>query len=142
MWRIEEMARLAWQEAREGSGAGSGAGGNSSSRVWRSNKSQPGTAAAAADTFSTEIKGSQQRSDRVDSSSATAENSNESGNFSARAATGSTTGSSAESPKVTPTELGKNAVIAAWDFMVLNVERPEVKQRGKGKQAHLQLKDF
>jgi hypothetical protein len=137
MWRIEEMARLAWQEAREGSGAGSGAGGNSNSRVWRSNKSQPGTAATG-----TEVKGSQQRSDAVNSSSATAERSNESGNSSARAATNSTIGSGAERPKVQHTELGKNAVIAAWDFMVLNVERPEVKQRGKGKQAHLQLKDF
>jgi hypothetical protein len=78
----------------------------------------------------------------VNSSNATTENGSDSVGTSARAATGSTTGSSAVSPKVTPTELGKNAVIAAWDFMVLNVERPEVKQRGKGKQAHLQLKDF
>jgi hypothetical protein len=139
MWRIEEMARLAWQEAREGSGASSGAGGNSNSRVWRSNKTQPG---AVADTTGTEVKGSQQRSDAVNSSSATAESSSESGNSSARAATNSTIGSGAESPKGQHTELGKNAVIAAWDFMVLNVERPEVKQRGKGKQAHLQLKDF
>jgi hypothetical protein len=138
MWRIEEMARLAWQEAREGSGASSGAAGNSNSRVWRSGRTQPGT---TADTTSTEVKGSQQRSDAVDSSNTAAKNSNESGNSSARAAASSGTVST-EIPKVPPTELGKNAVIAAWDFMVLNVERPEVKQRGKGKQAHLQLKDF
>jgi hypothetical protein len=133
MWRIEEMARLAWQEAREGSSGG----GNGNNRVWRSNRTQPGT---SADTTGTEVKGSQQRSDAVHSSNATAENSSDSIGTSARPATSNTV--SAESLKVQPTELGKNAVIAAWDFMVLNVERPEVKQRGKGKQAHLQLKDF